>query len=105
MKKVGLLIIFLIVCVLAENYQYNGIIQHPIKTNQNIHVSVKNGDTLYSVLDHLSQIGVIKNSNIIKFYVKENQINSFNYGVGFNEKVRAINWVFSSLRINFESSI
>ena len=76
MKKVGLLIIFLIVCVLAGNYQYKGIIQHPIKTNQNIHVSVKNGDTLYSVLDHLSQTGVIKNSNIIKFYVKENQIKS-----------------------------
>jgi len=74
MKKIGLLIIFLIVCVLAGNYQYKGIIQHPIKTNQNIHVTVKSGDTLYSILDHLNKNGAIKNSSIIKFYIKKYQI-------------------------------
>ena len=76
MKKLGLLIIFLIVSVLAGNYQYKEIIQHPIKTIQDIHVTVKSGDTLYSILDHLNQTGAIKNSSIIKFYIKKNQIKS-----------------------------
>ena len=76
MKKVGLLIGVLIVCVLAGNFQYKKIIQHPIKTNKDIHVNVKNGDTLYSILDDLNQIGAIKNSSIIKFYIKKNQVKS-----------------------------
>lgn len=76
MKKVGLLIVFLIVCVLAGNNQYKKIIQHPIKTNQDIHVTVKSGDTLYSILSNLYKIGDIKNSNIIKFYIKISKIKS-----------------------------
>jgi UPF0755 protein len=76
MKKIGLLIGFLIVCVLALNSQYKKIIQHPIKTNKDIHVAVKNGDTLYSILDDLNQNGAIKNSSIIKFYIKNNEIKS-----------------------------
>lgn len=67
---------FLIVCVLAGNFQYKKIIQHPIKTNKDIHVSVKNGDTLYSILDDLNQSGAIKNSSIIKFYIKNNDVKS-----------------------------
>ncbi len=74
MKKMGLLVGFVIVCVLAGNFQYKKIIQHPIKTNKDIHVSVKNGDTLYSILEDLNQNGTIKNSNIIKFYIKNNKI-------------------------------
>ena len=76
MKKIGLLIGVLIVCVLAGNFQYKKIIQHPIKTNKDIHVNVKNGDTLYSILDDLNQNGAIKNSSIIKFYIKKNEVKS-----------------------------
>lgn len=76
MKKVGLLIGFLVVCVLAGNSQYKKIIQHPIKTNKDVLVTVKNGDTLYSILDDLNQNGVIKKSNIIKFYIKINEVKS-----------------------------
>ena len=76
MKKIGLLIGFLIVCVLAGNFQYKKIIQHPIKTNKDVHVNVKKGDTLYSILDDLNQNGAIKNSSIIKFYIKNNEIKS-----------------------------
>ncbi|MBU3091937.1 endolytic transglycosylase MltG [Clostridium sp. CM028] len=76
MKKIVLLIMVLIVCVLAGNFQYKKIIQHPIKTNKDIYVNVKNGDALYSVLDDLNQIGAIKNASIIKFYIKSNKIKS-----------------------------
>lgn len=76
MKKIVLLIVGLIVCVLAGNYQYKKIIQHPIKTNKDIYVNVKNGEALYSILDDLNQIGAIKNSSIIKFYIRSNKITS-----------------------------
>ena len=73
MKKIGLLIGVLIVFVLASNLQYKKIIQHPIKPKTDLHVNVKNGDTLYSILDDLNQNGVIKNSNIINI---QNVINT-----------------------------
>lgn len=76
MKKIGLLILFMIVCVLAGNFQYKKIIRHPVKTNKDIHVNVINGDTLYSILDDLNQNGAIENSNIIKFYIKKNGVKS-----------------------------
>ena len=76
MKKIGLLIGFLMVCVLAGIFQYNKITQHPIKAGKDIHVIVKNGDTLYSILDNLNQNGAMKNSSIIKFYIKKNDIKS-----------------------------
>ncbi|MBU3141969.1 endolytic transglycosylase MltG [Clostridium sp. CF012] len=76
MKKIGLLIGVLIVCVLAGTFQYKKIIQHPIVTSEDIHVNVKDGDTLYSILDDLNQNGVIKNSSIIKFYIKINGVKS-----------------------------
>jgi UPF0755 protein len=76
MKKIGLLIVVLIVCVLAGNYYYKKIILHPVKTNEDVHVIVKNGDTLYSILDDLNQSGAIKNSSIIKFYIKANKVES-----------------------------
>ncbi|MBZ9687808.1 endolytic transglycosylase MltG [Clostridium estertheticum] len=76
MKKIGLLIGVLIVCVLAGIFQYKKIIQHPIVTSEEIHVNVKDGDTLYSILDDLNQNGAIKNSSIIKFYIKKNGVKS-----------------------------
>ncbi len=76
MKKVGLLIGVLIVCVLAGIFQYKKIIQHPILASEDIHVNVKDGDTLYSILDDLNQIGAIKNSSILKFYIKKNGVKS-----------------------------
>jgi len=76
MKKIGLLIGVLIVCVLAGNYQYKKMIQHPIIASKDIHVYVENGDTLYSILDDLNQNGAIKNSSIIKFYIKKNGVKS-----------------------------
>ncbi|MGH4125152.1 MAG: endolytic transglycosylase MltG [Clostridium sp.] len=76
MKKMGLLIGVLIVCVLASIFQYKKIIQHPIVTSKEIHVNVKDGDTLYSILDDLNQNGAIKNSSIIKFYIKRNGVKS-----------------------------
>jgi len=76
MKKIGLLIVVLVVCILAGNYQYKRIILHPIKIDKDVHVTVKNGDTLYSILDDLNQDGAIRNSNILKFYIKRNKIKS-----------------------------
>jgi UPF0755 protein len=76
MKKIGLLIGLLIVCVLALNFQYKKIIQHPIKSGKDVHVTVKNGDTLYSILDDLNQKGTIRNSSIIKFYIKDKAVKS-----------------------------
>ncbi|MBK5239921.1 endolytic transglycosylase MltG [Clostridium sp.] len=74
MKKIGILIVVLVVCILFGNYQYKKIIQHPIKTDKDVHVTVKSGDTLYSILDDLNQNGVIKNSSVLKFYIKTNSI-------------------------------
>ena len=76
MKKLGLLIGLLVVCVLTLNLQYKKIIQNPIKTDKDVHVNVKTGDTLYSILDDLNQNGVIKNSSIIKFYIKNKELKS-----------------------------
>ena len=76
MKKIVLLIVGLIVCVLAGNFQYKKIIQHPIKANKDIYVNVKNGEALYSILDDLNQTGAMKNASIIKFYIKSNKITS-----------------------------
>ena len=76
MKKLGLFIGFLVVCVLTLNIQYKKIIQNPIKTDKDVHVNVKTGDTLYSILDDLNQNGVIKNSSIIKFYIKNKELKS-----------------------------
>jgi len=76
MKKIGLLIGFLIVLVLAGNFQYKRIIQHPIKAEEDFHVIVKNGDTLYSILDNLNQNGNMKNLSVIKFNIKKNRIKS-----------------------------
>lgn len=72
MKKVVLLIVVLVACILFGNYKYKEIIQHPIKTDKDVHVTVKSGDTLYSILDDLNQNGAIKNSSVIKFYIKRN---------------------------------
>ena len=74
MKKIGLFIGLLIVCVLTLNFEYKKIIQHPIKDGKDVHVTVKSGDTLYSILDDLNQKGTIRNSSIIKFYVKNKEI-------------------------------
>ncbi|MGH4119729.1 endolytic transglycosylase MltG [Clostridium sp.] len=74
MKKIGLLIVVLVVCILAGNYQYRKIIQHPIKADKDVHITVKSGDTLYSILDDLNQNGAIKNSSVLKFYIKKNNI-------------------------------
>ncbi|MGH4137191.1 endolytic transglycosylase MltG [Clostridium sp.] len=76
MKKIGLLVGILIVCVLAGIFQYKKITLHPIKAGKDIHVVVKNGDTLYSILDDLNQNGAMKNSNIIKLFIKKNAIKS-----------------------------
>lgn len=76
MKKIGLLIVVLVVCILAGNYQYKRIILHPVKTDKDVHVTVKNGDTLYSILDDLNQDGAIKNSSVLKFYIKKNKVKS-----------------------------
>ena len=38
MKKVGLFIGLLIVCVLTLSFQYNKIIQHPIKDGKDVHI-------------------------------------------------------------------
>ncbi|MGK0467966.1 endolytic transglycosylase MltG [Clostridium sp.] len=76
MKKIGLLMVVLVVCILFTNYKYKEIIQHPIKTDKDVHVTVKNGDTLYSILDDLNQNGAIKSSSVLKFYIKTNKIKS-----------------------------
>ena len=76
MKKVGLLIGLVIVFIFAGNYQFKKIIQHPVKINKDVPVTVKNGDTLYSILDNLNQNGAIKNLNFLKFYIKKNEIKS-----------------------------
>lgn len=76
MKKIGVIIAFLVVCIAAGNYQYKKIIQHPIKVDKDVHVTVKDGDTLYNILDDLNQNGAIKNSNILKFYIKRNGVKS-----------------------------
>jgi UPF0755 protein len=75
MKKIGLLTGLLIVCVLALNFEYKKIIQHPIKSGKDVYVAVKSGDTLYSILDDLNQNGTIRNSSIIKFYIKNKEVN------------------------------
>ncbi|MCJ7690603.1 MAG: endolytic transglycosylase MltG, partial [Clostridiaceae bacterium] len=74
MKKIGLLIVVLIVCILFGVYKYKEIIQHPIKADKDIHVTVKSGDTLYSILNDLNQNGAIKNSTVLKLYIKINNI-------------------------------
>jgi UPF0755 protein len=74
MKKIGLLTGLLIVCVLTLNLEYKRIIQHPIKSGKDVHVTVKSGDTLYSILDDLNQNGTIRNSSIIKFYIKNKEV-------------------------------
>ena len=98
MKKIGLLIGVLIVCVLAGIYQYKKIIQHPIITSEDIHVNVENGDTLYSILDDLNQNGAVKNSSIIKFYIKKNGVKSnIHTGKFFIPKDSTVNEIITIL--------
>jgi len=98
MKKIGLLIGVLIVCVLAGIYQYKKIIQHPIIASEDIHVNVENGDTLYSILDDLNQNGAVKNSSIIKFYIKKNGVKSnIHTGKFFIPKDSTVNEIITIL--------
>ncbi|MBZ9624131.1 endolytic transglycosylase MltG [Clostridium sp. FP2] len=98
MKKIGLLIGVLIVCVLTGIFQYKKIIQHPIVTTKDLHVNVKNGDTLYSILDDLNQNGAIKNLSIIKFYIKKNGVKSnIHTGKFFIPKDATVNKIITIL--------
>lgn len=75
MKKRSIFIIFFLMLLLLFVGGYlkiNKIIKHPFKGNEeNVIIKVKNGETLYSVLDSLNEKKAIENEYVIKWYIKK----------------------------------
>ncbi|MGG7164410.1 endolytic transglycosylase MltG [Clostridium ihumii] len=49
---------------------YSKSIKNPFKTNDDFIVKVKEGDTLYTIIDGIEEDGILKNSVITKMYIK-----------------------------------
>ncbi|WP_040330756.1 endolytic transglycosylase MltG [Clostridium ihumii] len=49
---------------------YSKSIKNPFKTNDDFIVKVKEGDTLYTIIDGIDEDGILKNSVITKMYIK-----------------------------------
>lgn len=75
-KGKGILVRFFIVIVLVSvsvTFYYRNIVNHPFKAKEKeIEFDVKNGDSLYKVLNSLKSNNEIKNLYIAKLYIKRN---------------------------------
>lgn len=49
---------------------YSKSIKNPFKTNDDFIIKVKEGDTLYTIIDGIDEDGILKNSVITKMYIK-----------------------------------
>ena len=70
MKKiVGIVVIVLIAILTAGGFYYNYVTKAPLK-GEEVTIIVKEGDSLYNVLDRLDSQGALKNKTLIKVYMK-----------------------------------
>ncbi|WP_125154652.1 endolytic transglycosylase MltG [Clostridium rectalis] len=76
--KMLMFIIITLVCVSSLAYLYfNNVVNHPFKQkNLKIEVTVKDGDSLYKVLDSLHKDKKINNLFFIKFYIKNKNLDT-----------------------------
>lgn len=74
------LLLFLVICVLLFNQK---IIKHPFKNNieSSVKVQIKNGDSVYSVIDQLDKAGELNNGKLTKLYIKVKKIKTNNIKV------------------------
>lgn len=82
MKKgfaITVIICMLIMAVSYSMFSYyqNEVVKHPftIKSNK-VKVFVKQGESLYGVIDNLGQNSVVHNAFFMKYYIKKNALNS-----------------------------
>ncbi|MGL5352934.1 MAG: endolytic transglycosylase MltG, partial [Clostridium sp.] len=68
-KKV-IVFLFILILAIISYLLFNRTIKHPLKVNEDIVVTVENGDNFYSILNTLSENNQIKSLKIIKTYVK-----------------------------------
>lgn len=74
-KKTVIVVILVLSAVLVSSFVYiKDAVTYPFKITNNKEFEVKNGDTLYSIVGRLNSEGVIKNSLLIKTYIKYNKL-------------------------------
>jgi UPF0755 protein len=83
---------------LGANY-YKGVIDHPFSLNSDQEeFKINKGDTLYSIIASLDKDGKLKNSLILKYYIKKNNINvSLKPGVSIISNNMTLNDFINSL--------
>lgn len=81
LKKISvtLVVFLLVICttLLIVSYKVNDIVRHPFKNKQSkFEVKVKNGDTVYSIIDSLENKKNTFNSYVMKWYIKKEKMNT-----------------------------
>ena len=75
----ALLVCVFIIAAAFGMYSYykHEIVEHPfVMQNDNVKVIVKQGESLYSVIDVLNNNGIVHNAILIKYYIKSNALSS-----------------------------
>lgn len=100
-------VIVLIFCIVIMtvlygmfSYYQNEVVKHPFTMkNDKVQVFVKQGESLYGVIDNLGQNGIIHNAFFMKYYIKKNALNSdikpgnysFDPNTNINELINYLN--------------
>lgn len=77
--KVGILISFImliVIMVVSIGILYYSTIKKPFNLNEKTIYTIKENETLYSIIDDLNSKGILRNKIFLKTYVKMNKINS-----------------------------
>jgi UPF0755 protein len=62
------------VYLLGANYYQKNVVKEPFKVSSEEEVRVQKGESLYSIINSLEDNGKLKNSILVRYYIKKNKI-------------------------------
>lgn len=73
-KRISVAIVCLIGVLLLGIIFYSNNAKHPFKTTEDFTIEIKEGDTLYSVIEILKREKKLKNPTLVKLYIKQKKL-------------------------------
>lgn len=73
-KRISIAIICFIGALLLGGVFYSNNAKHPFKTAEDFTIEIKEGDTLYSIIEKLKVENKLKNSTLVKLYIKQKKL-------------------------------
>lgn len=101
LKGIILTLLILFILILFLGFKIKDVIKHPfIATNENISIIVEEGASLFNLLEELEGSKRIKNSNIIKLYIKgkklDTRIKHGEYSIDENTSIEELVGILNS---------